>query len=88
MKRADKLANDIGKRLMTDRLIACMILTLLFLIFIIIVMKSFGYGSTDINGQVISVAPNPNTADVHTQSPSNLFGQGAEEIDWPVQIRC
>ena len=52
MTRANKLANDIGKRLMTDRLIACMLLTLLFLIFIIIVMKSFGYGTETIDGQV------------------------------------
>jgi hypothetical protein len=52
VNRANKLANDIGKRLMTDRLIACMLLTLLFLIFIIIVMKSFGYGTETIDGQV------------------------------------
>lgn len=55
MKRADKLVNQIGKRLATDKMIACLILTILFFVFLIIVLKSFGYGGTDINGNVIKI---------------------------------
>jgi hypothetical protein len=42
MARADKLLNQIGKRLFTDRLIACLLLFLIIGIFVIIIVKSLG----------------------------------------------
>ncbi|EKX38059.1 hypothetical protein GUITHDRAFT_165311 [Guillardia theta CCMP2712] len=53
MKTAEKLVNQIGRRLATDKLIACIILILLLLILAIVVVKALGLdqkGSTKVVG--------------------------------------
>jgi len=52
MKVADKLLNQIGRRIMTDKLIACVILLLLLGMLGILVVKSLGLdkGATDVAG--------------------------------------
>jgi len=46
MKRADKLLNQMGRRIMTDKLLALLLLALVIGILVVIILKATGYGGS------------------------------------------